>query len=70
VDSRQIGILVGGCVWCGLLFRPTILWLVAEMPDLGVNLVFGVGGILGFLACASAGIWIAGRIARRAWRSR
>lgn len=65
VDSRQVGILVGGVVWCGLLFKPVMAWLVAMASANGVwlDVVFGLGGIAGFLICAFIGAGIAQTIA-------
>lgn len=72
MDARQIGILAGGVVWCGFLFKPVFQWFVTALSGNGilVNLVFGAGGIVGFLACALTGAWIAGMVADRDKRRR
>lgn len=69
--GEQLGIILGGVVWCGILFRPVIMWLASFFPGtmFGVSFVFGVGGSLGFLACALLGRWLGRRIAGRLSRS-
>lgn len=62
MNGRELGIIVGGVIWCGLF--PTLAgWAVGLFPGNAwwVNAVFGVGGIAGFLLFAGVGGWMGGK---------
>lgn len=58
MHARYIGGIVGGAVWCVLLYLPFARWAVSFFPGhaLWYNAVYGLGGILGIVAFIWVGV--------------
>ena len=59
MKARELGIIGGGVIWCGL-FPALAERAMGLLSGTGwsVNVVFGAGGILGFLLFAGVSSWI------------